>query len=192
MEEILVVPSDMLAEILPEGDFIRENIDEILEKMLGKHFFAPRDKAEYDLSMKQLIPYVLVKKEEKYFLLRRLKKQTEARLHEKLSLGVGGHMNPNEGENPIFSGMLRELHEELFVEKIDKISCVGLLNDKGSEVSLYHLGVVFLLETSGAVSVRETEKMAGSFERIEDIKKDYEKLETWSQILVDSFLTKHA
>ena len=46
-----------------------------------------------DNTVRQIIPYVILRRGRHYFLLRRLKKQTETRLHEKLSLGVGGHIN---------------------------------------------------------------------------------------------------
>ena len=76
---------------------------------MADHYFLPRSRAEYDASVKQIIPYVVIRRGEEYFLLRRLKKQTEARLHDKLSLGVGGATStPSEetAEDPLWAGLL--------------------------------------------------------------------------------------
>ena len=76
--------------------FTTEGLEAIRRFIVDQHFFLPRAQAEYDATVKQIIPYVLLRRGDAYFLLRRLKKQTETRLHDKLSLGVGGHINPTE------------------------------------------------------------------------------------------------
>ena len=88
MEHVLVVDRKQLEALLPPEPFTTQNMETIRRFILDNHFFMEREKAEYDNTVKQIIPYVVIRQDGKYFLLRRLKKQTEARLHDKLSLGV--------------------------------------------------------------------------------------------------------
>ncbi len=186
MEQVLVVKEETLRRYLPQEEFITQGISEILAFILENHEFAPRDQAEYDKSLKQMIPYVVISREGQYFLLRRLKKQTEARLHERLSLGIGGHINPGEGgEGSVLEqGMRRELSEEVYVEGIAALRCVGVLQDFSGGVNDFHTGIVYLLEARGEVKVLETEKMAGEWVSLSRLEEVFEDLETWSQIVL--------
>lgn len=189
-EQVMAVDRSALEQRLDGRLFLTENIPEIRAFIIGTHYFLPRAQAEYDRTAKQIIPYIVIRRGEKYFLLHRLKKQTESRLHEKLSLGVGGHINPTEEDaaDPLEAGLMRELGEEVFVDSIRSLTCVGVLNENDGGVSDYHTGLVFLLETDGEVRVRETEKMSGSWADLTEIRAVYTRLETWSQIVVDALL----
>ena len=187
MEQVLVVDRKALESQLGSEVFITENIAAIRQFILANHCFLPREKAEYDDTVKQIIPYVILRRGGEYFLLRRLKKQTEARLHDKLSLGVGGHINPTEegADDPLEAGLRRELAEEVSVPQITSLTCVGLINETTGGVSDYHTALVYLLETAGEVTVRETEKMSGSWATPEDLIRVQDRLETWSKIVVE-------
>ena len=189
-ESVLVVDRAALEERLNGRMFVTEGIDEIRDFIVRNHFFLPRSKAEYDAAAKQIIPYVVIRRGEEFFLLRRLKKQTEARLHDRLSLGVGGHINPSEeaADDPLYAGLLRELREEVAVEDGFTLTAAGILNENNGGVSDFHTGLVCLLETNGEVTVRETEKMSGSWAGLEEIRAVYDRLETWSRIVLDCFL----
>ena len=60
---------------------------------------------------------------------------------------------------------------------------MGLINETTGGVSDYHTALVYLLETDGEVTVRETGKMSGSWVAPEDLREAYPALETWSQIV---------
>ena len=190
MEHVLVVDRKELEALLPPVPFTTKNMETIRRFILEHHFFLEREKAEYDDTVKQIIPYVVIRQGGKYFLLRRLKKQTEARLHDKLSLGVGGHINPTEetAEDPLEAGLLRELDEEVAVETVTSLRAVGFLNENNGGVSDYHAALVCLLEAEGKVSVRETEKMSGSWASVEELQREFPYLETWSQIVVEKVI----
>ncbi|MBR5533315.1 MAG: NUDIX domain-containing protein [Ruminiclostridium sp.] len=190
MEHVLVVNRKELEALLPPVPFTTENMETIRRFILENHFFMEREKAEYDNTVKQIIPYVVIRQEGKYFLLRRLKKQTEARLHDKLSLGVGGHINPTEetAEDPLEAGLLRELDEEVAVETVTSLAAVGFLNENNGGVSDYHAALVCLLEAQGEVTVRETEKMSGSWAAVQELQEALPYLETWSQIVVEKVI----
>ena len=151
---------------------------------------------EDDPSRKQLIPYVIVHTDRHLFRLRRLRTQGEARLHDKLSLGVGGHVAkgktgdaPQELHRPddvLWSGMLEELYEELFIDRPLTLTYRGLINDDTNAVGQVHLGVVFSAHHSGVpeeVRVRETEKMAGEWVDLSELEAKFQGLESWSQMV---------
>lgn len=190
MEQVLVVDRRALEARLGEDIFLTENLDDIREFLLAHHKFLPRDQAEYDSSVRQIIPYVILRRNGSYFLLRRLRKQTEQRLHHKLSLGVGGHINATEATaaDPIQAGLYRELTEEVAVSSVRSLTCVGLINETTGDVSDYHTALVYLLETEGDVTVRETEKMSGAWTTPQALAEAYPALETWSQIVFDRII----
>lgn len=191
MEEVLVVDRKALEARLGSQTFLTENLAAIRQFILDSHFFLPREQAEYDDTVKQIIPYVILRRGGEYFLLRRLKKQTESRLHDKLSLGVGGHINPTEegASDPLEAGLRRELAEEVDVAHIASLTCIGLINENTGGVSDYHTALVYLLETDGPVAVRETEKMSGAWTTPADLLPLRDRLETWSQIVVEQVIS---
>jgi predicted NUDIX family phosphoesterase len=153
-------------------------------------FFIDRDIAENDETLRQLIPYVLIRQQGKFLLLRRTKKQQERRLHGKLSLGVGGHINLNDGSTPwqaFLKGMEREIHEEVNVEVL-QLSYMGLLNDTSSPVSRVHVGLVYLAEVR-FLGLNEPDMFDFWFVDLTEIEQRREELEGWSKLALD-FLKK--
>jgi predicted NUDIX family phosphoesterase len=122
------------------------------------------------------------------FLLRRLKKGNEKRLHGMLSLGVGGHINPadGDGKDVLMQGLRREVDEEVAVEKELGLTPRGVINDDSNGVGSVHLGFFFTMRVAGDVTVRESEKLAGEWVRIEDLKNYRDDMETWSQIILEA------
>lgn len=164
-------------------DVIRDDTDAILDLISKKHFFIPRVQAEVSPQYRQVIPYVVITHGDNVFTLRRTKKQNEARLHDKISIGIGGHINPG---HDILGGLLQELGEEVSVDEPYELEFAGILNDESTEVSRVHLGAVFVLEAPNAnVRVRETEKMIGSWVSRSDLAAMREAMESWSQIVYD-------
>jgi predicted NUDIX family phosphoesterase len=188
-EEVMVVERAGLARFLDAHpfDLIRDDLDEILDIIQSKHFFLDRPTAERSPQYKQIIPYVVIRHGDDFFLLQRTPKQAEARLHNKLSLGVGGHINPD--APAILAGLDKELEEEVGVEGDYEIRFKGILNDDTTDVGRVHLGVVFALESAtGEVSVRETDKMTGSWVARDRLGAMRERMETWSQIVLDGWI----
>lgn len=185
-EQVMVVERDSLG-ALPEAGLASDRGDEILEVIAGAHFFIDRPVAETSPQYKQIIPYVLIRHEHEYFLLQRKPKQVEARLHHKLSLGIGGHINPDTPD--LFDGMRKELEEEVNVGGDYDLTFLGILNDDTTEVGRVHLGIVYLLEAHARdVTVRETEKMSGRWVPRDELAQHREAMETWSQIVYDAGL----
>ena len=185
IEQVMVVERETLAEFLIESGLVQERTDEILDAITDRHFFLDRPTAETSPQYKQIIPYVLIRHGDAYFLLQRTPKQTEARLHHKLSLGIGGHINPDTPD--LFDGLQKELEEEVEVVGDYDLTFVGILNDDTTDVGRVHLGAVYVLDAhDGNVHVRETEKMSGRWVARGELAAHREAMETWSQIVYDA------
>ncbi|HSP34078.1 MAG TPA: NUDIX domain-containing protein [Thermoanaerobaculia bacterium] len=188
-EQVMVVERAELARFLEPNTYalIVGDLDEILDIIQSKHFFIDRKTAEQAPHYKQIIPYVVIRHGDTYFLLQRTRKQAEARLHDKLSLGVGGHINPD--APTILGGLDKELEEEVGVEGDYEISFAGILNDDTTDVGRVHLGVVYVLDAAQqTVEIREKDKMTGSWVARADLEPLRDRMETWSQVVYDGFI----
>jgi predicted NUDIX family phosphoesterase len=161
-----------------------------LELIAAHGEFRPRADVETDPSWKQVIPYLVLRDRGTLFLMRRTRAGADQRLHERYSIGVGGHINP--GDGGVMGGLAREWAEELEADWTPDFELVGLLNDDTDPVGAVHLGVVFRAEARGrAVTVRETEKLEGEFVAPVQVMRVYDRLETWSTLLYD-YLTERS
>lgn len=143
--------------------------------------FVPRRAAERDRSMKQVIPYLVLRDGARTFLMRRTRAGADARLHDRRSIGVGGHLNP--GDADLLAGLRREWREELRADFTPDFELVGLLNDDTTEVGSVHLGAVFVADAAGRpVEIRETDKLTGSFADRDDVAATLERMESWSRL----------
>lgn len=188
-ELVLVVPR---ASVIPDGGWhgvVGEGIERIVRAVADEGRFLPRAAMEHDPSFKQLIPYLVLRDGERYFLMRRTRAGGDARLHDRWSIGVGGHLNPGDGD--LAGGLRREWREEIEAGFEPDFRLVGLLNDDATDVGRVHLGVVFVADAAGRpVAVRETEKLSGSFADPEAVARVRDGLETWSALVFD-FLESH-
>ena len=94
--------------------------------------FRSRPEMEVDRAWKQVIPYLVLREGHRYFLMRRTSAGGDARLHDRYSIGVGGHLNP--GDSDVLSGLLREWREELVADFEPQPRLIGLLNDDTTDV----------------------------------------------------------
>lgn len=172
----------------------QEKVDQILNHVDETYSIMRRGDAEENKDFKQPIPYALIKRGEEVFIYERLQGAGETRLHNKTSLGVGGHMNEVKKaktfDEVLSTNLNRELEEELILSKKPiKITPIGLINDDSDEVGEVHLCVLTVIEVSEdtTVEVRETEELRGKFFPIEKLKlkQYYSSLENWSKIAVD-------
>jgi predicted NUDIX family phosphoesterase len=174
-------------------------------------FFVERTYAERTPSLKQVIPYSIIVCDGRVLLFQRLATGGEKRLHGKLSIGIGGHINPQDldepqgslhassskqgsskhgqssARSPIAAGTNREIAEELDVRGTFEVRCVGLLNDDSNPVGAVHVGVVQVVYVSGSVEIREREQLEGrlvSCEELSSLLAGGANFETWSRLLV--------
>ena len=183
-ELVLGVPRRLLLGEAGWHGLRSDAIDGMLTMIRAEGHHRPRDEAESDEAWKQVIPYLLLRDGGRIFLMKRSRAGGDVRLHERWSIGVGGHLGPR--DDGIEAGLLREFDEELAADWRPELRLLGVLNDDSTSVGRVHLGVVFEAEADGRpVAVRETHKLSGAFVEPAEVRRGYEHLETWSQLLLD-------
>lgn len=185
MEQVLVVPRPLA---LPNGSFRGlQAVDEawLHDLVATAGEFRARPDMEADRSFKQLIPYLVLRDGPGWFLMRRTRAGADRRLHDRWSIGVGGHLNP--GDLDLLNGLRREWSEEIDAVFVPEFQFVGLLNDDDTDVGSVHLGAVYLADAAGRkVAVRETHKLSGAFVDAAAVDAVRDRLETWSALTFDA------
>ncbi len=180
-ERVFVVPRSSIENDAGWFGIRTDDLDAFVEALERDGRYEPRPQMEADPSHKQVIPYLVLRDRERYFLMRRTRAGMDARLHDRYSIGVGGHLNP--GDGGVLGGLRREWREELVADFEPEFQLVGLLNDDTTEVGAVHLGAVFVAEAGGRpVTIRETDKLTGSFAEPHEVAAVADRLETWSRL----------
>lgn len=195
-EHVLVTPRPVF-DALGAFQGFRSQTERYLPTLLAPENlqFLARSLAEADPSFKQLIPYAVITHGKEILRYFRGNSSGEKRLVAKASIGVGGHINQEDRElavskpeGPGFyrNAVERELREELHLQGSFTDRIVGMLNDDSNEVGKVHLGIVHLVEISDSdVQAAESALTGLEFLSIERLREERDRLETWSQIVVD-------
>ncbi|MEO6208415.1 MAG: NUDIX domain-containing protein [Candidatus Limnocylindrales bacterium] len=184
-EQVLVVDRA----VIPDGAAWRglrtEGVDAFLATVTVHGRFEDRSAAEQDPTRKQVIPYLVLRDGERYFLMRRSRAGADARLHDRYSIGVGGHLNPGD-EGPL-GGLEREWREELDADFLPTFRAIGLLNDESTEVGSVHIGIVYSADAVGRpVTVRERHKLSGAFASRAEVAAVVDGMESWSRLVFEA------
>ena len=152
------------------------------------------DELENNNLLQQIIPYVWIVNpiERKVFAYRRASgKQNyrEIRLMNKVSCGVGGHIDREDlvkVEDVIIRAMMRELQEEVVMSNYPKPKIVGYLNDDSDSVGRVHFGIVAVVEVNGDVKKGDDEMVEGKFYSIDELERLFSdsnvEVESWTRI----------
>ena len=192
-ESVLVIKRELFDEI---GTFqgISTEIDKYLPVFLNpsNNFFIHRELAEDDPTHKQIIPYAIFKHDDKFLRYLRGKKSGEQRLASKSSIGIGGHINQDDfnssslEKDTYLTGIEREINEELIINCDYNNLPIALINDDSNDVGQVHLGVVHLFDLeSDQVEAGEANIENLEFLSSDDLLREKDNLESWSQICVD-------
>ena len=215
MEELVFAfPTEELWNLLTykEQGLIYGNSDS-LKMIVQKGLFRKRNELEEDHSFKQIIPYAVISNKEpeprswrdklrgvrqsqSFYLFRRTSGQTEKRLHNKFSLGVGGHMNPSNSkesdEQYLINELKRELSEEVRLLNgclIEDIEFIGFINDDTIPVGRVHIGLLYNIRVSNKnVVINETDRMTADWIDKHDLAEFYKGMETWTKIIYDCYI----
>ena len=197
MELVLAFPTDKLWKLIDykEKGLIGGN-SEVLKMIIHNGLFLRRSELEEDPSYKQIIPYAIISYKDSFYLFRRTSGQTEKRLHNKFSLGVGGHMNPRDYMESKEQYLINELKRELFEEVkllngclIEDIEFIGFLNDDTISVGRVHIGLLYNIHVSNKeVYINETDKMTADWIDKMNLADFYEGMETWTKIIFDFYI----
>ncbi|CAN5662061.1 NUDIX domain-containing protein [soil metagenome] len=184
-EQVLVVDRA----VIPDGAAWRglrtEGMDAFLATVSVHGRFEDRAAAEQDPTRKQVIPYLVLRDGERYFLMRRTRAGADARLHDRYSIGVGGHLNP--GDDGPLGGLQREWREELHADFLPTFRAIGLLNDESTDVGSVHIGIVYSADAAGRpVAVREHDKLSGAFADRVEVATVVDGMESWSRLVFEA------
>lgn len=193
-ENILVVPRRILNEI-GHFDGLCFDIARYMPALLDprNNLFLPRAAAEEDPSHKQLIPYLIIRHGNRVLRYTRGKSGGEARLHAKMSIGIGGHINDGDTRAAHFDetaynrAIERELHEELSIPAAFRQRPVALLNDEETPVGQVHLGIVHVIDVDTPdITPREDAIRDLVFVTTAELDPQRDRLENWSRICLGS------
>lgn len=194
-EKVLVVPEDALQRAIHMA--LNSHIFNKIAKVIDtQSFLLDRNKAEADPTFRQIIPYVVIYSEDKkkIFLYQRKPKSGEQRLVSKYSIGIGGHINPEDSDTqfPNFETVrkaaIREILEEVVISNFDSCNLHEtevVIHSSDSEVDKVHIGLLFnyFLSKSSIITVRETDKIEGSM--VDKNAINNFDLESWSEKIKD-------
>lgn len=184
-EQVLVIPR---ATIMADPGWLglrAEGTSDFGTLVAREGRFEARAEMERDRRFKQVIPYLVLRDGARYFLMRRTRAGADERLHDRWSIGIGGHLNPGDGD--LGGGLRREWAEEVEADFTPEFRLVGLLNDDTTEVGSVHVGAVFVADAAGRpVGIRETEKLTGAFADPEAVAAVSDDLETWSRLIFEA------
>jgi predicted NUDIX family phosphoesterase len=182
VEEVYVLPSNALP---PTRQSVLPFERGLYDLLRTGGSFVPRPGAEGDQSIRQVIPYAILQHSGRTLLMRRTKAGGDARLHDRYSIGVGGHVNPPDaGDDPIEACLRREIAEEV---EADLTSCrpVGFIHAAGDPVERVHTGVLYLAECAAPPTIRERDKLEGTMATLAEVEAVRDRLEGWSVIALD-------
>ena len=199
--EIMVIPTKEVFLFVNRKNGLLPPNEDLLNHINSNYQWMVRGEAEENPEFKQPIPYgVLINSQGEVFLYKRWGKNStagEKRLHEKLSIGVGGHVEKKDvgnSQDPLTLTFQRELEEEIGLkpQDIDEIKLIGFVNDDSNEVGKVHLGIVFLVKVKDDFKpvMSDGELQSGEFVSPQEIKKSVEEwgdMETWSQIILNEY-----
>ena len=182
---MLAIPRASLPGGLPWRGVRRRGLAPYLRAIATAAVFRPRSELETDPAWKQVIPYLVLRDGERLFLMRRTRAGGDVRLHERRTIGIGGHVNPGDGD--LAGGLRREWSEEIEARFRPRFRRLGLLNDDADPVGAVHLGVVYLADAAGRdVGIREHHKLSGGFASLEEVRAVRDGLETWSALVLEA------
>jgi len=208
MEELVfAIPTDGFWKLMTykKKGIIKGN-SEVLRRIVQNGLFLRRNELEEDPSFKQIIPYAIISNKEperggvrqsqSFYLFRRTSGQKENRLHNKFSLGVGGHMNPSGSMESIEQYLIDELKRELYEEVkllngcfIEGIEFIGFINDDTIPVGRVHIGLLYNIRVSNKeVYVKETDKMTADWIDKTNLAEYYKGMESWTKITFDFYI----
>jgi len=187
-EQVLGIPRALVPGGLKWRGVRGVSLDPYLSAIRELGTFRPRPEAETDPSWKQIIPYLVLRDGGRIFLMRRTRAGGDTRLHERYTIGIGGHLNPQDAD-PL-AGLRREWTEEIAADFEPTFEPLGVLNDDDNNVGTVHLGLVFSADAGGrTVAIREHDKLEGSFATFAEVGAVVTRLETWSAHLFEFLKT---
>lgn len=187
MKQALCLPKDFVA---PQPGVFPFCID---HEQMHRLSLVPREQCETDESLLQLIPYIVVRNKAGAILCyERGSGGDESRLHAKLSIGIGGHIDcmPKDGEHLFalaYDEAERELREETGLTGGIAVNCLAIY-DPADAVGRVHLGLLCEHIADAEPQLREADTVRGfRWMTLMELQRadHFERLEPWSKLVVE-------
>jgi len=147
--------SDLSASLQATGFIPRQRVDTGSILLPNNLCFAPRHSVEERVDFRQIIPYIILAHKASVTLYKRAPTGSERRLHNCLSIGLGGHVRLSDAvfkcnrldvQATLSRTAIRELREETGCSESEHAvrEVIGVIYDDSDPVSRVHLGVVEL------------------------------------------------
>lgn len=199
-QRVLAVPRDRLASAGLEAGFTPpERADKILQEIAISGDFFPRSKVERDQSLLQPIPCGLIHSDQRVLVLERQEKTKTHRLHRRLVLWAGGHVQLEDALSAppdlMAAALDRELREELDLAT-GSPELQGIVSDGRS----LHFAVVYdvpavapagvTVGANGEFRLSKGKSPSGYFLGLQELDRRYSQLEPWSRIILADILLR--
>lgn len=191
-ERVLVIERKLFNKLGKFEGVKTEGLKKYYHGLLSGVRYELRDKAEKDLSLKQIINQVIIRHNDEFYISKRLDTSDEERLRDINYIAFGGHINPVDSSEKtgdvIEKSLNRELAEEIECNK-KSMKMVALVNDEKMAVSQYHLGIFYVLDTKDKkCRTLEEDQYKGFWVKREDMGKYFSSGDSWSRYVYNELI----
>ena len=175
-----------------------------LRECANRSYFMPRGQVEENSKFKQIIPYVIIRCGDLFFVYQR--DGAETRLTGNYSIGIGGHINPvdfsGDMGKTLYNSAKRELYEEVSIPNLTRTAkfrldvnlamprAVLYAGNLPGSVNSVHFGVLHVLYFDESMADSLTLKDEGkqlSWMSRQELLETGDKLETWSKLVLEDW-----
>lgn len=172
--------------------YLKNDLNSLVEYIELNGSYINRASIEFNTDVVQIIPYMMVIHNDKLLLLKKKKNKGDLRVANKIDFPAG-HCNKN--DNGINGSIMKELNEELGIEKheisnIKIIDTIPISKDKFT-VSYYHLALIYAIELTPDAIVINSEPDKHDilyYEDINDISNILEYFDNWVLYGIQSYI----
>jgi predicted NUDIX family phosphoesterase len=170
-EQVLCIPAELSL----------ENFERTVNE---RSVFLVRKYAEHNPAYRHIIPYCLILDDKGKILTYKRKKGNEPRLEGQWSIGIGGHMHPEDGKgySAIERARDRECIEELGITPHKTFGDIYIALDD-TEVDRVHLGFCQIITAYNGELKPSKEIPVWEFLTFEEL--EHKNLETWARYVID-------
>jgi predicted NUDIX family phosphoesterase len=201
---VLVVPRQQI-EALPldgaGGNFDNEQLVAALSCIKEHGRFVPRDEAERDDKLVQIVACGVLTRDSEVFVFQRRDKDPKSSLYGKSTIWQGTHVSSQPeklGLELLETALMERITESLHLSRAFRLEARGYCWDKENPKSAMHFGVIFFVEIDNpntAIDLRKKEfrkwqgrghPLSGSFLPWSELKRDADalELESWSRAII--------
>lgn len=196
-ELILATQTNKLPSNLSRTGFFEFEHESVLDNLESSGLWiGPREVLEVSSEYRQIIPYIVLRVGNRILSYTRAVAGKEKRLHGRLSIGLGGHVDfPDIIKSSNGIDLHRTLDDAAEREVCEELGCTitgghkrwaGAIVDNETEVGRVHIGVVGIwsIESIPDDAIAENAIDEIALNTLENLEDSIERMETWSALLM--------